>query len=127
MPRKEKSKYNLEEKKFSTKRNFFSSRSNFNFFFSRQLKMTILDYYISLNSVQFLGCLGSCEYVPPSLKFFGSKLAKTQGFGFECKRKSSYIKQLHKNLGQTASIEIRKCMGTYLFCCCCMNFFYRKN
>ena len=27
--------------------------------------------------------------------------------------RSSYIKQLHKNLGQTASIEIRKCMGTY--------------
>ena len=47
------------------------------------------------------------------LSFFGSKLAKTQGFGCDCKMKSSYIKQLHKNLGQTASIEIRKCMGTY--------------
>ena len=47
------------------------------------------------------------------LSFFGSKLTKTQGLGCECKIKSSYIKQLHKNLGQTASIEIRKCMGTY--------------
>ena len=47
------------------------------------------------------------------VKFFSSKLAKTQSFVCECKRKSSYIKQLHKNLGQTASIEIRKCMGTY--------------
>ena len=47
------------------------------------------------------------------LSFFGLKLAKTEGFGCEYKMKSSYIKQLHKNLGQTASIEIRKCMGTY--------------
>ena len=50
---------------FSTKLNFFFLAFKFQFFFVRQLKVTILDYCISLNSVQknlvVLGVVDMCH------------------------------------------------------------------
>ena len=53
---------------FSNKLNLFFLEFKFWFFFARQLKVTILDCCISFKIVKKIGCVGSCGYVPPSVK-----------------------------------------------------------
>ena len=62
----------LENATFSNKLNFFSLE--FWFFFMRQFRMTILDCCISLKIIKKFGCVGSCKYVPASVKQFSISL-----------------------------------------------------